>query len=258
MKRLLLGSVGLVVLMATGSANASDLPGPVYGGPPPPPVVVPIYNWTGFYVGGNIGGAWRHGDNFTDTIFGVNFDDGDSRGVFIGGGQVGFNYQFFNGFVLGAEFDFDWAANNNNTSNTIFTAFGPLQATANNRWVSTLAARFGWAFDRWLIYGKAGGGWAGNDNFTITNTQTGASFNFSNNSNNAGWLVGVGTEWAFAGPWSARIEYDYLGLTSRTFNGDGVIFPITDTFNSGNRNVQMVTFGINYRFGWGGPGVASY
>src|SRR5258707_14537185 len=109
MKRLLLGSVGLVVLMATGSANASDLPGPVSGGLPPPPVVVPIYNWTGFYVGGNIGGAWRHGDNFTDTIFGVNFDDGDGRGVFIGGGQVGFNYQFFNGFVLGAEFDFDWA-----------------------------------------------------------------------------------------------------------------------------------------------------
>jgi outer membrane immunogenic protein len=254
MKKILLAVVGAAALFAGGPASAAD----IYRGPPPPPppVVFPIYNWTGFYVGGNIGGAWRH-DDFTDTLFGVDFSD-NNRGVFIGGGQVGFNYQFFNGFVLGAEFDFDWAANNNNTSDTIFTAFGPLQATANNRWVSTLAARFGWAFDRWLIYGKAGGGWVGNDNFTITNTQTGASFNFSNNSDNVGWLVGVGTEWAFAGPWSARIEYDYLGLNSRTFNGDGVIFPITDTFNSGNRNIQMVTFGINYRFGWGGPVVARY
>jgi opacity protein-like surface antigen len=129
--------------------------------------------------------------------------------------------------------------------------------TANNRWISTLAARFGWAFDRWLLYGKAGGGWVGNDNFTITNTQTGASFNFSNNSNNTGWLVGVGTEWAFVGNWSARLEYDYLGLSSRTFNGDGLVFPANDTFNSDSRNVQMVTFGINYRFGWGGPAVAS-
>jgi outer membrane immunogenic protein len=256
MNRLLLGSVILVALMATPSANAAD----IYRGPPPappPPVVVPLYNWTGFYVGGNIGGAWRH-DDFTDTLFGVNFDDGDNRGVFIGGGQVGFNYQFFNNFVLGAEFDFDWAANNNDTSNTIFTAFGPLQTTANNRWISTLAARFGWALDRWLLYGKAGGGWVGNDNFTVTNTQTGASFNFSNNSNNTGWLVGVGTEWAFAGNWAARLEYDYLGLNSRTFNGDGLVFPVNDTFNSDNRNVQMVTFGINYRFGWGGPVVASY
>jgi outer membrane immunogenic protein len=257
MKRLLLGSVGLVALIAAGSANAADVP--AYG-PPPPPVLVPIYNWTGFYVGGNIGGAWRHGDNLADTLFGVNFDDGNNRGVLIGGGQIGVNYQCFNNFVVGVEWDFDWNANNNNTT-TILTAVGPLQATVNNRWVSTLAARFGWALDRWLLYGKAGGGWVGNDNFTITNTQIGASFNFSNTANNTpqltGWLVGVGAEWAFAGNWSARVEYDYLGLSSRTFNGDGVIFPVNDTFSSGNRNVQMVTFGINYRFGWGDP-VASY
>ena len=60
-----------------------------------------------------------------------------------------------------------------------------------------------------------------------------------------------------AGNWSARLEYDYLGLNSRTFNGDGVIFPVADTFNSGSRSVQMGTFGINYRFGWG-PVFASY
>src|SRR5215472_6651587 len=62
----------------------------------------------------------------------------------------------------------------------------------------------------WLFYGKAGGGWVGSDNHTITNTVTGASIGgFSNNTNN-GWLVGAGIEWALASNWSVKIEYDYL------------------------------------------------
>jgi outer membrane immunogenic protein len=60
--------------------------------------------------------------------------------------------------------------------------------TSNNRWITTLAARFGITYDHWLFYGKAGGGWVGNDNFTITNTATGASITGSNNNNNSGWL----------------------------------------------------------------------
>jgi outer membrane immunogenic protein len=72
----------------------------------------------------------------------VNFDGGNTRGVLIGGGQIGVNYQCFNNFVVEVEWDFDSNANNNNKT-TILTAFGPLQATDNNRWVSTLAARFG-------------------------------------------------------------------------------------------------------------------
>src|SRR5262249_15779308 len=70
----------------------------------------------------------------------------------------------------------------------------------------------------WLFYGKAGGGWVGSDNLTITNTVTDASITLPNNNNtNSGWLVGGGIEWAFAPNWSVKIEYDYLGLSSRTF-----------------------------------------
>ena len=61
---------------------------------------------------------------------------------------------------------------------------------SNNRWITPLAARFGVTNGPWLFYGKAGGGWVGSDDFTVTNLTTGASITGSNNSN-SGWLVGA-------------------------------------------------------------------
>jgi outer membrane immunogenic protein len=119
-----------------------------------------------------------------------------------------------------------------------------------------VAARFGYAIDQWLVYGKAGGGWVGNYNLSVTDLTTGVSvscgtfFNCDNNS--GGWLVGAGAEWAFAPHWSLKFEYDYLGLGNRSFT-----IPATapllagDTFTSSNRNVQMVKVGVNYLWNWG-------
>src|SRR2546428_420348 len=73
-----------------------------------PVYVAPPFSWTGFYIGGNIGGAWANG-NVTDSLFGLSAST--SRSGFIGGGQLGFNYQFTN-VVLGAEWDFDWTSLN--------------------------------------------------------------------------------------------------------------------------------------------------
>ena len=178
----------------------------------------------------------------TDNFFGLNFNNGNNNGVFIGGGQVGYNWQFGYG-VLGVEADFDWAANNNNTG-AVFTAVGPIQVTSNNRWITTVAARFGVTNGNWLFYGKAGGGWVGNEDFTVTNLRTGSFFNISNDGSNGGWLVGAGIEWAFAANWSAKVEYNYLGLEDRTFivPAGSPFFP-GDTFTRGNRNVQMVQGG---------------
>jgi outer membrane immunogenic protein len=252
MKRLIVASIGVLAIGLT-SANAAD----VYARPrpyaPPPPVYAPPpFSWTGFYLGGNIGGAWAHRD-VTDTFLGVNFNNGNNNGVFIGGGQVGYNWQIGYG-VLGIEADFDGVANNNNTG-TVFTAFGPIQVTSNNRWITTVAARFGVTNGNWLFYGKAGGGWIGNEDFTVTNLRTGSSFTISNDNSNGGWLVGAGVEWAFAANWSAKVEYNYLGLEDRTFTvpAGSPFFP-GDIFTRGNRNVQMVKAGINYRFNWGGYG----
>jgi outer membrane immunogenic protein len=256
MRKLIATTLALSALLAiSAAANAADLP----VRPAPAPVYVPPpFSWTGFYIGGNIGGAWNQG-NVTDSLFGLNFANGNNNGRFIGGGEVGFNYQI-GGFVIGAEGDFDWAANSNNGGNGVFIpAVGNVLVTSNNNWVSTLAARFGFAADHWLFYGKAGGGWVGNNGFTVTNTTTGASITGSNSNTNSGWLVGAGVEWAVANNWTVKLEYDYLGLSSRTVTVPATApFLAGDTFNTGNRNVQMVKLGVNYLFNWGNPVVARY
>ncbi len=245
MKKTLMASVALIAL-GTGIAGAADMP---LKAPPPP--LPPPFSWTGFYIGGNVGGAWVGDNSVTDTDLGLNFGGNNNDGRFIGGGTVGFNYQF-NNFVFGVEGDFDWAANNNNSATVVLPA-GTFQVTNGTPWVTTVAARFGVAFDRWLVYGKAGGGWVGSNNFTVTNLNNGNSFTGGSNNSDGGWLVGGGVEWAFYSNWSAKIEYDYLGLNSRSFTTAGIIagIPAGDTFSTGNVNVQMVKFGINYRFGWG-------
>ncbi len=191
-------------------------------------------------------------------FLGVNFNNGNSNGVFIGGGQLGYNWQI--GYaVLGVEWDIDGAANNNNSGTVFIPGAGTIQVTSNNRWITTLAARFGVTNGPWLFYGKAGGGWVGSDwvgsdDFTITNLTTGASITGSNNSN-SGWLVGVGIEWAFAPNWSAKVEYNFLGLDDRTFIVPvGFRFLTGDAFIERNRDIQMVKVGINYRFNWSGYG----
>src|SRR6266567_3735881 len=114
-------------------ASAADL-GPVrrapaqapavYAPPPPPP-----FSWTGFYIGGNVGAAWTRGE--VADSFGDSFSN-SQRAVFAGGGQVGANYQW-NWLVVGVEADFDWLANNHNSSNTLSIAGNAFQLSANDR-----------------------------------------------------------------------------------------------------------------------------
>jgi outer membrane immunogenic protein len=253
MRKLLHATAALWGLLVTSlAANAADMRVKA----PPKAPMPPPFSWTGLYIGGNFGGAWAQRD-VTDSFFGQNFGNASNNGVFIGGGQVGLNYQV-NSFVLGVEGDFDWAANASNTSNgVIVPGIGlghTFQVTANNRSVTTVAARFGHAVNQVLFYGKAGGGWVGADGFTVTDLSTGASFTGSSSNTSSGWLVGAGFEWAFADNWSAKFEYDYLGLGSRSFTVPaGSPFFAGDTFTSSNRNVQMAKVGINYRFNWGSP-----
>jgi len=216
---------------------------------PPPPPVVPLFTWTGFYLGGNLGAAWAQ-RNVTD-MFGNSFTR-TTDGRFIGGGQLGYNWQT-GSFVLGVEGDIDGIANNNNRSVAVaIGGLGPFVVTSNStNWVATVAARFGWAVDHWLFYGKAGGGWVGNNNgFTVTNVTTGAAVSSGNGSTAGGWLLGAGVEYAINNNWSLKGEYNYIGLGNRT-----VVLPVAlgapvgvDVFTSNNRNFQMVKFGFNYAF----------
>jgi outer membrane immunogenic protein len=251
MKTIFSAGIALFALVS-GSAMAADMP----PAPAPAPVykvpMAPLFTWSGFYVGANLGGAWAHRD-VTDTFNpGLNFSSGSNNGVFIAGGQVGANYQFSN-FVVGLEATFDWASNNNSgTTGIAVPALGGniVQVTSNNTWVSTLAGRFGVAFDRVLVYGKGGGAWLGNNSFTVTNVTTTASVTGSNSNTTSGWLAGAGIEWAFANNWTVKFEYDYIGLSGRTFTVPvGSPFLVGDTFTTGSNNIQMATVGVNFLFG---------
>src|SRR5262249_8060686 len=140
----------------TYAAVAADQ-APVYA----PPATPPPYNWSGLYLGANVGGAWS---NRTLSIAGRAWDDPGST-AFIGGFQLGYNLQVGN-FLVGVEGEFDWASFGR-PNFTVSSPLGPVQFSDRQKWISTVAARFGIAVDRWLTYGKVGGGWA-QDNAALT------------------------------------------------------------------------------------------
>src|SRR3977135_1358917 len=124
MKKLLLATVALVALGATVPALAADLAARPYT-KAPPPVMAPIYNWTGFYIGGPVGAAFGNDNTFNGLVIGNN---NDAR--FLGGVQVGADYQFAPNWVLGVEGQYSWLGNNNNT--VAFGGPGPGSAYTHN------------------------------------------------------------------------------------------------------------------------------
>src|SRR6185436_20170473 len=125
--------VGLMSAAAFGGAAiAADMARPVYKAPPAG--VLPVaYDWTGFYIGGHVGYGWAEKD-WRDA-FGLNVSN--KADGFLGGGQVGFNYQIGQ-FVLGAEGDFSWTGIKGST-NVLGIVGGPVGATFNTdvNWIST-------------------------------------------------------------------------------------------------------------------------
>ena len=246
-------SATLTFILGAGATSvfAADLPAPALL----PPVYAPApYNWTGFYVGGNLGAGWSglSSANFSDTL-GSSFS-GPTNTQFVGGGQVGANYQFWGGAVVGVEAMFDWFAVSHNNpvtatdpTNTVAANIGPVDA----RWATTLTGKFGYAWDRVLLYGKAGGAWVAATSPSISIAGGGpASFSSVNNNTTSTWTVGFGFEWAFSGNWSARAEYDYIALPNQSLT----VAPATPTFGGdvisfNNRNLSIFTAAINYKFG---------
>jgi outer membrane immunogenic protein len=247
MKNTLIAAAALLAL-GTGVAGAADLP---FKGPPV--YVPPAFSWTGCYIGGNVGGAWAQ-SNWTDTLFGMGWGN-TSDASFIGGGQLGCNYQFSTpGYVLGFEGDFDWIGNQTGSRTVVVPAGAPfagdvIALTANDTRIATLAGRIGYGFDRALFYGKLGGAWVANNGFAVADQTTGAGFVANTGHSASGWMAGVGLEYALTGCWTAKIEYDYIGLPGRTFVIPQVLVPAVafDAITS-SHNVQMVKFGINYLF----------
>src|SRR6267378_4629269 len=118
MKKFLLGTVALIALGATAPALAADMAARPYT--KAPAYSAPIYNWTGFYIGGHVGGAFA-GDN--------SLSGNDGR--FLGGVQGGFDYQFAQSWVIGVEAQYSWLSNNNN--NGVLFPGGVLVTSKNDQ-----------------------------------------------------------------------------------------------------------------------------
>jgi outer membrane immunogenic protein len=238
MKKLLLGTVALIALGATVPALAADLPARTYT-KAPAYAPAPIYNWTGFYIGGNIGGAFSGNNGFS----GPGVVSSSNNGAFMGGLQGGFDYQFAPTWVIGLEAQYDWLSNSSN--NTVFPGVGTF--TMNQRALGSVTGRLGYTWGPTLLYAK--GGYAYSDN-SRSLTQGGVAVPFTTTGNNHdGYTVGAGLEYMFAQNWSAKIEYQYYDFGKTTFVG----------FGSSRNDEHTVKAGLNYHFNLGGgPVVARY
>jgi outer membrane immunogenic protein len=224
MKRTLLTVAGLLALAGSiGTAVAADL-----SQPPPPyykaPAAIPVYNWTGLYLGINGGGAWG-----TSNWSGVPTSFNTSGGLV--GGQIGYNWQFGQ-FVYGLEGDIDWTSIRSDSN---AGGCAGVACQTNSDFLSTVRGRVGFAADRFMPYVTGG--------LAIGNIRASDVFGGINQTN-AGWTVGGGVEFALSGPWTAKVEYLYTDLGNAACNlACGAPFG-----NNVSLTDSVVRAGINYRF----------
>ena len=133
--------------------------------------------------------------------------DVDTDG-FLGGGQIGCDYQFATNWVIGVEGNFSWANISGSSSPPAF--IGTETFDAKTDWLASVTGRLGYAWDRWLLYAKGGAAWA-HDKYNIT-TYLGT---WATSETRSGWTVGGGLEWAFANNWSAKLEYQFYDFGNR-------------------------------------------
>jgi outer membrane immunogenic protein len=252
MKNLLLAGVAIAGLVAGASAaSAADLPARTAPAPAPYVAAIPIFTWTGFYVGAQVGYAW--GDNNNDIPGGafvarggvlVPFDGGfgGNNDSFLAGVHAGYNYQF-GAFVAGVEGDIEglFGDDNNNFNDVLFDANGRPAAvsfSANSLdWQGSIRARLGFAFDRALIYATGGfafGGVSGGFNQGLIGS--------NNDDTLTGWTLGAGVEYALTNNLTTRIEYRYTN-----FSGNDSVFNNVN-FGGGDLDFHTVRVGLSYKF----------
>jgi outer membrane immunogenic protein len=116
------------------------------------------------------------------------------------------------------------------------------RVTARTDFLASVTGRLGYAVDRWLYYVRGGAAWAG-DKYTVV----GNGFGYEGLDTRPGWMVGSGIEWAFSRNWSARLEYDYYGLGTRSIL-------MSDIINTNNlpglidvkQSIQVIKAGVNF------------
>ena len=302
MKKTASSLAALALAISAGSALAADLPR--YKAPPPPPPPPPPL-WTGFYVGLNAGytfndstlvnttaapifanaGLGNSGPASLASALAANSSIGVRSDGFIGGGQVGYNWQFWNGSaVAGVEADIQGIAGSSNRAAVATVAGAPglpevyvstTQVSKRLDYIGTVRGRLGWLFTpTLLVYGTGGLAYGGvNLNTSVVQSLvppaatanpffTGTSFADTR----VGWTAGGGLEWMFWPNWSAKVEYLYydLGTVSTAaglfqVNNAGTPFIGSALQTNARFNGHIIRAGLNYHFNWApAPVVAKF
>jgi outer membrane immunogenic protein len=249
MKTTLLGCAAVSLL--TASAFGADL-----AVPPVAPVAQP-FSWTSCYGGAHVGGSVSRKD-ITDpvqlaqdsvlgagTTVGVTTTRLNSTG-FLAGAQIGCDYQFYSHLLLGVEGAVSGSTMKSSTVVAFPLGFPGDQGVVSSKtdFIPSVTARLGVAVDRVLLYGKGGVAWAG-DQTNVVGSIAGTPFSFQGLSTRTGFTAGGGVAWAFAGPWSVNVEYDYYQF------GHGNVF-MTDSINGftglldTKQSIQVVKVGLNF------------
>jgi outer membrane immunogenic protein len=239
MKKMLLVTASLVALGAAAPAVAADLAARPYT--KAPPMVQAAYDWSGFYIGLNGGGATSH--KCWNFFGGVSEGCHDATGGTVGG-QVGYRWQQ-GPIVFGVEAQGNWADfSGDNASQVIL---GDRNRTKIDAF-GLFTGQIGYAFNNVLLYAK--GGAAVTDTKYDVFAVPGGLLLGSNSNTRWGGVVGAGVEYGFASNWSVGFEYDHLFMDRQT-----VTFPFLQS-DSIKQDVDLFTARVNYRFG--GPIVAKY
>lgn len=270
----LVSSLSAALFLHAGTALSADLPS---RSAMPPTAAPPAFTWTGFYVGANAGYSWnesrtRYGYSLANTADFAEFSAAalvpqqlgrDSDG-FVGGGQLGYNYQIGQ-FVLGVEADLAHLDARQRTSytTTVSDAFGTATVSTGTRsnldWLGTVRGRAGVAFDRILVFATGGLSYGRTtDQTTITSSGFdddggfGGSWSGRQNGTRAGWTVGGGVEYALTQNVTLKAEYLYYDLGSTKHSVTGFSYDPDDEFLGANarREVKgsVVRAGLNWKF----------
>ncbi len=273
----------LVMLAVSATAStAADLAARPYVKAPIAPA--PVYSWTGFYIGGNVGGEWGTSHANTTTVFdpvagyfaassvpaiAAVGQQSINKSSVTGGLTAGYNWQASN-IVFGLEADINYFGfKGSATGGAVYPCCAPTAFTVTSSvsadWLATIRGRFGiLATPNWLLYATGGAAIAEvRANYAFADTFAAATESASSRSTRVGWTVGAGGEYALGNGWSFKAEYLYVDLGRSTVTSTNlaafapaIAFPTSVFTHSADLKANIVRVGVNYKFG--GPVVARY
>lgn len=236
MKKLI--SAAALMMMAAGAAQAADLPRkmPVKAAPP-----APMWNWTGFYIGGYYGTSIAQSE-MTGAITPGSVELNDT-GI-AAGLTLGYNWQFSPNGLFGIEGDLGYLGTKRNFDD--FDEIPAFNVGVKSTWYSTLRGRLGYVTGPSLLYVTGGAAWV-----RLEETAGTAAATVVSKSTETGWTAGVGIETKLSRSWTAKTEYLYIDVGSNSFGGvadPASTFGATQAVTFDNQ-FHVIKTGLNYKFG---------